>query len=104
MKIKSLWGKKVVKTESEFEFQVVYCILESIAEIDNVAAVVYGIQIEKMDFEKNHILVSESIYDITPCKLEIEKFANMLLAGEVEPENLLEIVIDYIDSCEYMAV
>ena len=101
--MKNLLEKKAVKAENGVEFQLMFYILESIVEIEGNAVVVYGIQIDKLDSGGN-ILLSEQIFDISDSKSEVEKLARKLLEGEVEPENLVEIVTDYVDSCEYMAV
>jgi len=102
MTFKTFIGKRIVECEGLSEFYLELSILESIVEIDNESTVTYGIQVDKFNLE-NQILESEKICDIMPDKAEIQKLARKLFDGEVEPELLLEIVSDYVDSQEYLS-
>ena len=102
MKFKTFIGKRFVECEGLSAFYLELSILESIVEVDNESSVTYGIQIDKLNLE-NQILESEKICDITLDKLEIQKLARELFDGEVEPELLLEIVLNYVDSLEYLS-
>ena len=102
MIFKKFYGKRIVECEGLSEFYLELSILESIVEIDNESTVTYGIQIDKLSLE-NLVLESEKICDIMPDKAEIQKLARKLFDGEVELELLHEIVLDYVDSLEYIS-
>ena len=99
-KVKVFYGKteKVIDGTS---FELAYYILKTAAEVDELKADTYGIEIVKSDLFGVK-LDSKSEIDIWTGLSEVETLANRLVDCKSLPEELHNIAIEYVDEVSYV--
>ena len=94
--IRNLVERKRVENEGVPPFCLAFYVLESMVELDGETFGTYGIQVDKLNSDESEILESEKVLDIDAEKSEVEKFAQILCDGDVEPVILNYLVEDFV--------